>query len=437
MTAFEPPDFTYFAGLQFNPSIYENTLTDSAGSLPINPTFNSVTTPLVNTDSIQRDTATTIHLFDAFPSVTSILIGLQGMLFIFGEWVITGATISGAGLPAIGFGDGSNDVVFTGVNASIYGSSTIEMISGLITDTIMRLEPTFTRLTTPLFEVVQGALTTIEATEVYTEFRNSSYWKITAPNIYFSPLGTWSAFTCSSTLTQFYNATKVAFAGPTLENNCNTTLIRSGTVEFDSGNAGLGQVDINFKTSAANPSVVSANITSSGGTALPLGGVLEFNVRTLDNNATLYNVNSTTTTFNANVYIASSGALFGAGSAGNLILFNGDGCSNTGATTFNGLNSASNPTNSVLFVQFSKVAATTCNLSTTHRDGFIWYLVNQGQATCTVNYATAQIFGPGLTRGGTTTCSIASGGARMFRSCIFPSGSIGGGFTNGWFTTLL
>jgi hypothetical protein len=324
-------------------------------------------------------------------------------------------------------------------NPNIYenGLAVVSSISKLAGSFITILGTISTIITTPLFKVIQGALTTIEATEAYTEFKNSSYWKITAPNIYFSPLGTWSAFTCSSTLTQFYNATKVAFAGPLLENNCDFTAIRSRYVELDPANAGLGQVDINFKTSSANPSVVSANITSSGGTALPLGGVLEFNVRTLDNNATLYNVNSTTTTFNANVYIASSGALFGAGSAGNLILFNGDGCSNTGLTTFNGLSPASNPTNSVLFVQFSKVASTTCNLSTTHRDGFIWYLVNQGQATCTVNYATAQIFGPGLTRGGTTSCTIVSGGARMFRSCIFPSGSIGGGFTNGWFSVSL
>ena len=152
MTAFEPPDFTYFPGLQFNPEIYENTLTDTA-TLPINPTFNSVTAPIVYTDSIQRDTATTIHLFDAFPSVTSILIGLQGMLFIFGEWVIACATISGAGLPAIGFGDGSNDVVFTGVNAYVYGSTAIEIVAGLITDTVMRLEPTFA--------YIQSATTTI------------------------------------------------------------------------------------------------------------------------------------------------------------------------------------------------------------------------------------------------------------------------------------
>lgn len=469
MTAFEPPDFEYFPGLQFNPEIYENTLTDSAGALPINPTFNSVTAPLVNTDSIQRDTATTIHLFDGFPSVTSILIGLQGMLFIFGEWVIAGATISGAGLPAIGFGDGSNDVVFTGVNAYVYGSSAIEMVSGLVTDTVMRLEPTFAYIqsaTTTIRDAASNILASftsalIKFTSVLFEVEASTSASIYSPLFRHRLSSSGSTqLSLSSTSSSLSNGTQASvFAPTTLINgsgstavsttigngvaggtillNAPSTELRGSNIRFDSTYVASTDVNLNFYSSSFNPTVLAANITASGGTSLPLGGVLEFNVRTLDNNAILYNVNSTTTTFNANVYIASSGALFGAGSAGNLILFNGDGCSNTGATTFNGLNPASSPTNAVLFVQFSKVAATTCNLSTTHRDGFVWYLVNQGQAACTVNYATAQIFGPGLTRGGATTCSIASGGARMFRSCIFPSGSIGGSFTNGWFTTLL
>ncbi len=83
MTAFEPPDFTYFTGLQFNPEIYENALTATSG-----------------------------------------------------------------------------------VVSSVIGS--LVTIIGTIS----------TIITTPLFKVIQGVTTTIEATEAYTEFKNTVYSKI-------------------------------------------------------------------------------------------------------------------------------------------------------------------------------------------------------------------------------------------------------------------
>lgn len=132
-----------------------------------------------------------------------------------------------------------------------------------------------------------------------------------------------------------------------------------------------------------------------------------------------------------------TGSLKGTGSNGSLILFNGDSTSNTALTTITGFNPSTAPCGSVMVIQYSKVANTTYTLSGTVRDGFYFYLVNQGQGTCTVLYSQASLFGSGLTRGGATSCTIASGGARYFRCCEFPSSTLNGGFTNGWFTTLL
>ncbi len=466
MTAFEPPDFTYFPGLQFNSAIYENTFTDSAGALPINPTFNSVTTPLVNTDNIQRDTSNTIHLFDGFPSVTSILIGLQGMLFIFGEWVIAGATISGAGLPAIGFGDGSNDVVFTGVNSFIYGSSAIEMVSGLITDTMMRLEPTFTRLTTPLFEVVQGALTTIEATEVYTEFRNSVYWKITAPNIYFSPLGTWSAFTSSSTLTSFYNPTLIQIYAQSLFNLYAPRV----SMKLAGANTSNG---FDFCTNTSDPSITTSSIVASGGTTTNTGTLTTTALVQRLNTATLEVGNAATTSVNfktntaaptttTSSIVASGGTTAGTGTmvidaaflqldtirAGTMDfktttqtiqrLTNGNNGTSDGNYTefgppffsyvltaggnFN-VNFASTAisTNGMIIIASASTGAGSLTMpSTQQRSGFRFYLYNQSTFTQTISTTGNRFTGPGLARAGQASFTMATNTARLIISSSSP-----------------
>ena len=82
--------------------------------------------------------------------------------------------------------------------------------------------------------------------------------------------------------------------------NTTTTDISSRYVEFVPAAAGQSTVDLNFKTSAANPSVVSAAITCTGGTALPLAGTMDFNVRTMNNNAVIHNINSSTVSFGVN-----------------------------------------------------------------------------------------------------------------------------------------
>jgi len=462
MTAFEPPDFTYFPGLQFNPEIYENTLTETGTStLPPNPTFTSVTAPIVYTDSIQRDTSNTIHLFDGFPSVTSILIGLQGMLFIFGEWVITGATISASGLPAIGFGDGSNDVVFTGVNAYVYGSSAIEMVSGLVTDTVMRLEPTFTRLTTDLFEVVQGALTTIEATESYTEFRNSVYWKITAPNIYFSPLGTWSAFQASSVITSFFNPTLIQIYAQSLFNiyapsvrmileGVNTTIgfdfftntsdntiktssiVASGgttantgtltttalvqrlnTATLEVGNAAT--TSVNFKTNTAAPTTTTSSITASGGTTAGSGtlvidaallqldtiraGSMDFQTTAVGMTRLTQGNNGTTT-----------GSMFEYGGTSLVYIIPAAGSFNVAFNTY------ALPNHGVVLIGAASGAGTLNMPSNNQRAGLTFILYNQSLFTQTIATTGNRFTGPGLARAGQTSFTMATNTARMIRS---------------------
>lgn len=196
MTAYAPPDFTYFTGLQFNPEIYENTLVKGLNKL-------------------------------------------------------VGAAIS---------------------------------IIGTISATI----------TTPLFRVIQGATTTIEATELYTRLVSTSYTNIISPNINLSPLGTWAGVSTTLGYSQLYHPTVVYVYGPQMDINTTTTDISSRYVEFVPAAAGQSTVDLNFKTSAANDTVVSAAITCTGGTALPLAGTMEFNVRTLNNNAVIHNINSST-----------------------------------------------------------------------------------------------------------------------------------------------
>jgi hypothetical protein len=435
MTAFEPPDFTYFTGLQFNPEIYENTLTDSAGALPINPTFNSVRAPIVYTDSIQRDTSNTINLFDAFPSVTSIIIGLQGMLFIFGEWVIAGATISGAGLPAIGFGDGSNDVVFTGVNAYIYGSSAIEMVSGLITDTVMRFEPTFTRLTTslfevvqgavttieatatttnlrnsistiittPLFKVVQGALTTIEATSAYTEFRNSSYFKITAPNIYFSPLGTWNAFSATNIRTSFFNPTLVEVYADT---NCDFYAPRV-SMKLAGASTSNG---FDFRTNTSDPSITTSSIVASGGTTANTGTLTTTAAVQRLNTATLEVGNATPTAVNFKTNTAAPTTTTSS------IVASGGTTAGTGTIVID-----------AAFLQLDTIRAGTMDFKTTTQT--IQRLTNGNNGTSDGNYTE---FGPPffsyiLTAGGNFNVNFASTAISTNGMIIIASASTGAG----------
>ena len=120
-----------------------------------------------------------------------------------------------------------------------------------------------------------------------------------------------------------------------------------------------------------------------------------------------------------------------------MVLFNGATTSNTGLTTLNSPNPSTDPAGTTIIIQYAKAANTTMALTGTARDGWYFYLVNQGQGTCTISFGQASIFGPGLTRGGTTSCSIASGGARYFRCVLFQNNTLNNTFTNGWFTYLL
>jgi len=344
MTAFEPPDFTYFTGLQFNPEIYENTL-------------------------------------------TSVAYKLMGAL------------------------------------VSIIGS-----ISVILTAPIIQLiASTRVDIFTPQF---QHRLSSAGAILLFIDSTLSSLTNAVRTTI-FSPDTRVNASGTSAVSTTIGNG----IAGGTLLLNNVASELRGSSLKCDSSYA-VVPFDFNFFTSTSNPTIQSANIEVSGGNATANQGTLTIASATTNLNSTTTNCNGVMN-FNSNAIVAASASLLGVGSLGNLILYNGDSSDNTALSTFNGLNPASNPTGSMLIVQFGKIAATTCNLSTTHRDGFVWYLVNQGQSACTVNYGTANIFGTGLARGGAVTCSIPIGGARMFRSCVFPSNTLNGAFTNGWFTTAL
>jgi hypothetical protein len=137
MTAFEEPDFPYFSGLSFNPSIYENPLVTDTATLPPNPTFTSVTTPIVYTDAIQRLTASIINLFNS-PIVTGIYLGGFSTFVYFGNLAVIAGTIAGNGaVSEIGFGDGTTDVVVNG------------LVLYLIADTLIQLQTPILNILSP------------------------------------------------------------------------------------------------------------------------------------------------------------------------------------------------------------------------------------------------------------------------------------------------
>jgi hypothetical protein len=265
----------------------------------------------------------------------------------------------------------------------------------------------------------------LSITSILTSLQNATQLTLFSPDTRINASGT------SAVATTIGNGV----AGGTLLLNNLASELRGSSLKVDSSYA-VVPFDFNFFTSTTNPTVRSANIDVSGGGATANQGTITIASATTNLNSTTTNCNGIMN-FNSDAIVAAAGSLLGVGSLGNLILYEGDATTNTGLTTFNGKDPATDPTNSVLIVQTTKIAATICNLSTNHRDGFIWYLANQGQSACTVNYGTSNIFGPGLTRTGTNTCNIPIGGSRMFRSCVFPTNTLGGGFTNGWFTVLL
>ena len=256
MTAFEPPDFTYFTGLQFNPEIYENTLTESV-TLPPNPTFTSVSTTNLFTNNIQRLTAGIVNLFNS-PAVSALFLGGLATQINLGNLLITGSSIVGNGTTEIGFGDGSIDAVVSALTLFLLGATAIQ-------------------LQTPLFKLIQGATTMIECTETNFRMRSADGWSARAPLTQLGDGIGGTQWYSQSTFTHIINAGKIALFTP----NINLQAFSASNI-----------VNLNFNSSFVNDSVIASSLVATGGTATALQG-------TLTASAAVFRVNSTNFTCNS------------------------------------------------------------------------------------------------------------------------------------------
>jgi hypothetical protein len=473
MTAFEPPDFTYFAGLQFNPEIYENTLTDSAGTLPTNPTFNSVTTPDLFTDNIQRDTATTIHLFDAFPSVNTIIMGISGMFYFFGSIVITGGAILANGASTIAFGDGSVDAVVSGLLTYIQGSTAIDMTCG----STIRIEPTLAYIrsatttiqnasstilasftsstigfTIALLQVVQGATTTMSLTEASTTFRNTTDWAVMSPvSILKDQLGNFRLYV-TSTFTNITNTSIRIFSGViecipfspatafsfnfktnTADDTITTSSIvasggttantgtltttaavqRLNTATLEVGNA--TPTAVNFKTNTAAPTTTTSSITASGGTTAGTGTLVidaellqldTIRAGSMDFQTTAVGMTRLTQGNNG----TSTGSMFEYGGTSLVYIIPAAGSFNVAFNTY------ALPNHGVVLIGAASGAGTLNMPSTQQRAGLTFIIYNQSLFTQTISTTGNRFTGPGLSRTGQTSFTMATNTAKIIRS---------------------
>jgi hypothetical protein len=321
-----------------------------------------------------------------------------------------------------------------GVLVTIIGT-----ISAIITAPIIQLiASTKVDIFTPQF---QHRLSSSGAIQLFISSTLSSLQNATQTTI-FSPDTRINASGSSAVATTIGNGV----VGGTLLLNAESSDIRSRYVEFKPASAGLGQVDLNFKTSSANPTIVSSAISASGGTSTAFAGQMDINVRTMNNNAVIHNILSSTLTMSqAGGSTIVNGDLFGGGgSQGNTLFWSGDAYTQiavpTSPATYD-LSPASIPRFAVYSPPYLNATAFTIVLANlNNRDGCYFYIYNGGNATITVQHSTtgqAKLFGPGLTRGGTNSLTIGVNAGRGFRNSIFPNGTLNGGFNNGYFTWVL
>lgn len=245
MTAFEPPDFTYFSGLQFNPEIYENDLTETV-TLPPSPTFTSVSTPILYTNSIQRLTASIINLFNS-PIVTAIYLGGFSTFVYFGNLAVIAGTIAGNGaVSEIGFGDGTTDVVVNG------------LVLYLIADTMIQLQTPILNILTPSIFLKSTSASDVVNLNFNSSFSNSS---VIASSIVATG---GSATALQGTLTA--NANIVRLNTPA----CRCISTTSSLFTFA------------FFTSTTSTSTRSASILVSGGNASTDQGTMAINAKNID-----------------------------------------------------------------------------------------------------------------------------------------------------------
>ena len=127
-----------------------------------------------------------------------------------------------------------------------------------------------TIITTPLFKIIQGATTTLNMIEASTDFMNTNYFQIQI------------------------NGNSLLYLTTAFTNLLNGTEINIGTPNLNLATYGTGNYNMNFLTSIANPTVNSAQIIVSGGTATANAGTMEIDVATMNNNAVIHNINSST-----------------------------------------------------------------------------------------------------------------------------------------------
>lgn len=257
MTAFEPPDISYFSGLQFNPEIYENTLTESV-TLPPTPTFTSVSTTNLFTNNIQRLTAGIVNLFNS-PAVSALFLGGITTQINLGNLLIIGSSIVGNGTTEIGFGDGSIDVVVGALTLFLIGATAIQ-------------------LQTPLFKLIQGATTMIDCTETNFQMRSADGWSASAPLTQLKDETGQAAWYSQSTFTHIINAGKIALFTP----NINLQAFSASNI-----------VNLNFNSSFVNDSVIASSIVATGGTATPLQGNITASANVFQLKTTNLTCNST------------------------------------------------------------------------------------------------------------------------------------------------
>jgi hypothetical protein len=193
-----------------------------------------------------------------------------------------------------------------------YAPPTINYFSGL------QFNPKINEVALSVFNTLYGGIInitgTIQANIVapIIQMTASNYFKITSPLIYFSPLGTWSAFTCSQTLTSFYNPALVSFTSPEIKctngatdtldlTETQTTFKNTSTVSFTQPifivRDALLELFLYFTTTGGaiinNP---VGTLTLSSPTYTQTGTLANLNASTTNITGTACNLDSTTTT---------------------------------------------------------------------------------------------------------------------------------------------
>lgn len=357
-------------------------------------------------------------------------------------------------------------------NPNLYENPLIQGISKLYGAAVSIIGTISTIITTPLFKVIQGATTTIETTELSTILRSTSYTDIISPNINLAPLGTWAGVSAAVGYSQLYNPTQVLIfsnffqvntplmevnpasygssngtinfntypADPSVVNSsiyitggtatplsgdivvsANYTAFKNRYVLFDPASRASNQIDLNFYTNPSNAGVVCSAISCTGGTALPLDGTMDFNVRTMNNNAVIHNINSSTLSVGLNggtisvpaaLTVQTTGEIRFTTTGGTYPLYTDAPILGITTTTGGGTITAAAwngiQYNSIYYFSTTTTGTWSYVLPTTIRPGNRCRVMNLGTGNVNLSVAggSARMFGPGLLRTGNVSYTI-------------------------------